>query len=91
MGEVPLFFGPAPLVLTCILINWNHNFQFFHLSPPLMVRSSAAGTTSYSSEHPQCLVQGLAQSIRIIELNYIVPHGQAVPLAGVPSNYTAPL
>lgn len=40
---------------------------------------------------PQCLVQGLAQSVRIIELNYIVPHGQSIPLAGVPSDYTAPL
>lgn len=51
----------------------------------------AAGTMSYSSAHPQCLVQGLVQSIRIIELNYIVPHGQSIPLARVPSNYTAPL
>ena len=56
-----------------------------------MVNSSVAEATFYSSEHPQCLVQGLAQSIRIIELSDIVPLGQSVPLAGVPSNYTAPI
>ena len=92
----------AALVLTCIPIHHifmmysiqfnklNCYFQLIHLSPPLMVSSSTTGTMSYSSEHLHCLVQGLAQSVKIIQFNCIVPQSQSVPSTGVPSNYTAP-
>lgn len=66
---------PAALVLTCIPMHHifmmysiqfnklNCYFQFICLTPPMMVSSSTTGPMSYSSEHPHCLVQNLAQSV----------------------------